>query len=211
MFTLEGIADVTRNKEVVDIYSTYYKTIAPLAIQLEALDGDFPIAILNEIRAIFTHISRCCVTNDTEVYEDNIKRAQSHIKRAVLDCFKYLCLSYDEYFKRFEELHKNVDLSSVDNGDFFPKLKEMRKSAVDLIKKAKKMDFEGESEDAVYGAYENAYNAYNAVYKLIENSQKKLATAKRKSTVRDIAAVIGSIGTVLGIAVSIFFGIMALK
>lgn len=57
MFTIEDIDDVKRNGEVVDIYGTYYKTIAPLTAQLEVLDGAFPIAILSETRAIFTHMS----------------------------------------------------------------------------------------------------------------------------------------------------------
>lgn len=211
MITIDNIDDVTRNEEVVDIYGTYHKVIAPLTIQLESLDGDFPIAILNEIRAIFTHISRCCFTKDLEVYKDNIQRARSHTKRAILDCFKYLCLSYDEHYKQFEKMHANVDLLSVDNGNFLPQLKKMRKSAVDLVKKAKKLDFEGQEEDKLYKAYEDAYNAYNDVYEWIDNSHEKLAKAKRKSTVRDIAAIVGAIGTVLGIAFSIFFGVMSMQ
>lgn len=74
MFTIKDIDDVTRNEKIVDIYGTYHTTIAPFILQLETLDGAFPIEILNEVRAIFTHISRCCVTKDIEVYEDNIER-----------------------------------------------------------------------------------------------------------------------------------------
>ena len=210
MFTIEDIDDITRNKEVMDIYGTYYKTIAPLAAQLEALDGDFPIAILNEVRAIFTHMSRCCVTKDIEVYEDNIKKAQRHTKRAVLDCFKYLCLSYDEHFKRFEELHANVDLKSVDNGDFLPQLRKMRKSAVDLILEAKQKDLEGKSEDEVYSAYEKSYNAYNDLYELIENSHEKLAKAKRKSSAKDVTTIVSLAIGILGLIASVFFGVLSI-
>ena len=104
------------------IYETYLSVISPFIIQLEALDGEFPVEILNEIRSIFTHLARCNSTEKEQIYEENIIKAERHVKRAVLDCFKYLCVAYDEYFRRFTKLNRNVDLSFVDNGHFIQKL-----------------------------------------------------------------------------------------
>lgn len=210
MFTIKDIDDVTRNEKIVDIYGTYHTTIAPFILQLETLDGEFPIEILNEVRAIFTHISRCCVTKDIEVYEDNIEKAQRHTKRAVLDCFKYLCLSYDEHFKRFEEMHANVDLTSIDNGDFLPKLHKMRKTAVELVLEAKKADLEGKGENELYEAYEKAYNAYDDLYGLIEGSHEKLDRARKLSNRKDVMTIVGFVVGILGLAASVIFGIMSL-
>lgn len=207
MYTIEEIDNVTRNEKVVDIYGTYYETIAPAIFSLETLDGAFPVEILNEVRSIFTHISRCCITDDIHVYEDNINKAQRHTKRAVLDCYKYLCVSYDEHFKRFEELYANVDLSVIDNGSFLPELKKKRKSAVELILKAKQFDLEGKNEDELYTAYEDAYHAFYDLYKLIEDSYDKLSRAKKLSNKKDIVAIVGLVVGVIGIAVSVFFGI----
>ena len=44
------------------IYETYLSIISPFIIQLETLDGEFPVEILNEIRSIFTHLARCYST-----------------------------------------------------------------------------------------------------------------------------------------------------
>ena len=77
------------------IYETYLSVISPFIIQLEALDGEFPVEILNEIRSIFTHLARCNSTEKEQIYEENIIKAERHVKRAVLDCFKYLCVAYN--------------------------------------------------------------------------------------------------------------------
>lgn len=71
----ENSNDVVRNEEIVEIYDVYVNIIAPFIVQLEALDGEFPVEILNEIRAIFTHISRCSLAETSAVYQDNIVKA----------------------------------------------------------------------------------------------------------------------------------------
>lgn len=85
----ENSNDVVRNEKIVAIYDAYANVIAPFIVQLEALDGEFPVEILNEIRAIFTHISRCSLAETEVIYQDNIAKAERHVKRAILDCHKY--------------------------------------------------------------------------------------------------------------------------
>ena len=90
--------DVTSNTQIVEICDAYINTISPFILQLETLDGEFPVEILNEIRAIFTHISRCSLAETSDVYDDNIVKAERHVKRAILDCHKYVCVAYDEHY-----------------------------------------------------------------------------------------------------------------
>lgn len=195
--------DVTRNTRIVEIYEAYVNTISPFILQLETLDGEFPVEILNEIRAIFTHISRSSLAETSEVYEDNIVKATRHVKRAILDCHKYVCIAYDEHYKRFDRLYKNVDLSVVDNGDFLLDLCQKRKQAVQLLQSAKLIELNGEDDSKIYAAYADAYNAYSDVYNLIENSYDKLERVKRRAIRRDtiplILSIVGVVGTIFTI------------
>ena len=73
--------------------------------------------------------------------------------------------------------------------------------------KAKQFDLEGKNEDELYTAYEDAYHAFYDLYKLIEDSYDKLSRAKKLSNKKDIMAIVGLVVGVIGIAVSVFFGI----
>ncbi len=120
----------------LEIYQTYQEVIAPLILTIEVVDGEFPIEILNEIRSIFTHLSRYKLQNS----EKDLASAQRHVKRAVLDCYKYLCVSYFEEVKRFRHEHKGIDLTLADNGNFLPTLDEKEKQAKQLLLEAKKFE-----------------------------------------------------------------------
>ena len=65
-------------EEITSIYGSYLKTIAPFVAELEALDGEFPIEILNEVRAIFTHFALCSLSDKIEVKKDNVSKASRH-------------------------------------------------------------------------------------------------------------------------------------
>lgn len=60
---VDAINDVTHNARIVEIYDAYINTISPFILQLETLGGEFPVEILNEIRAIFTYIARSSLTD----------------------------------------------------------------------------------------------------------------------------------------------------
>ena len=84
----------TYNDEIVEICNSYKNIVHPFVAQLEIMDGKFPVEILNEVRAIFQHFIRCYSLDDETQIQKNIEKAQSHLKRAILDCFKYL---YERY------------------------------------------------------------------------------------------------------------------
>ena len=82
-------------KELEDIYKQYHNSIKVFIGQLEVLQNKFPVEILNEVRAVFSHIAKVYVCNDKKIAEVNICKAKNHIKRAQLDSFKYMC--YQRY------------------------------------------------------------------------------------------------------------------
>ena len=187
------------------IYETYLSVISPFIIQLEALDGEFPVEILNEIRSIFTHLARCNSTEKEQIYEENIIKAERHVKRAVLDCFKYLCVAYDEYFRRFTKLNRNLDLSFVDNGNFIQKLNSLHNNAVHNKTEAQKKELVAENIEDVFEDYEKAFNSYAAVYNLIQDSAKSIDFVKHKAATKEMLNTVFGIVGVVSLILTIIF------
>ncbi len=192
------------------IYNTYINVIAPFVIQLETLDGEFPVEILNEIRSIFTHFARCHTSSEEKEKEDNVTKAERHTKRAVLDCFKYLCVSYDEHYKAFLDMYKNVDLSDVNDGEFIIELSKKRTCAVNDIQQARKEELNGLDIEVLFPEFEKAYNSYAAVYNLIKENTEKIERIKLKSVkkerwrkVLDISGIAGTLFGIIGVILTI--------
>ena len=199
---------LTIEERAKDIYKNYIEVICPYIIQYELLDNTFPVEILNEIRAIFTHLAKYYLSDDILTKEKNISKAEGHIKRSILDCYKYICMAYDDKYEDFNRNYKNVDLSLVDNGEFLPKLLETRKDAITLMLDARKSDLlitsdDETSVDEAYKKYEKAFIKYSLVYELINSSYKKIETLKKKVVVKNFLAVIGWIIGILGIILTI--------
>jgi hypothetical protein len=195
----------TRAKE---IYKDYLNVICPYIVKYELLAGEFPVEILNEIRAIFTHLSKYYLSDDNSIKEKNISKAEGHIKRSILDCYKYICVALDDQYKKFEKKYERVDLSFIDNGEFLPELLETRKNAIDLMKNARETDFSIDSDDEIncaeaYTRYERAFIAYSNVEKLIDDSYKKLENLRKKAVIKDFLAVGGWITGIIGIIIGI--------
>jgi len=168
------------NNRVNEIHSAYINTIAPFVSQLETLDGEFPIEIFNEIRSVFGHLSKAHLSENAEFVERNLSKADSHIKRAILDCFKYLCLAYDDKYKEFQKNFRGINLSDVDNGNFITILSEKRATSLNKLLLAKKLELGAASADELYDAFERAYLSYAETYNLVEASLQKLERVRLK-------------------------------
>ena len=194
-----------KDTRLTGIYDAYLSVISPFIIQLETLDGEFPVEILNEIRSIFTHLARCSVTDKDIVYEENIAKAERHVKRAILDCFKYLCVAYDEYFRRFSKINRNVDLSFVDNGKFLHELNRLHIEAVNNKTFAQKKELITEKIEDVFDDYEKAYNSYASIYNLIQSSAKSIDFVKHKAVIKDRLNITFGIVGVVSLILTIIF------
>ena len=197
-------------ERIKDIHKNYIEVICPYILQYELLKNEFPIEILNEIRAVFTHLSKCYLSEDVSIKEKNLLKAEDHIKRAILDCYKYICMIYNDKYVEFEKNYKRIDLSLVDNGEFLPKLLEGRKRAVELMLEARESDLAITSDneigiDEAYKKYEKAFIAYSSVYELINNSYIKLEHLKKKAIFKDFITIISFILGIVGITLSIVF------
>jgi hypothetical protein len=204
-------------KRAVEIYRTYTEVVSPLIITLEILDGEFPVEVLNEIRAVFGHLSKAYLNGRVEgVAERNLSKAEGHMKRAILDLYKYLCLAYDDNYREFAAQHEGVDLSDVDDGNFLPALCKKRKLAQDKLKAAKSRELDRVGDDIpieAFAFFEEAYVAYADVDSFINDNYEKLERLRRKTTLRERKAAItfwiGVVGVALsaiGIGVTVWLG-----
>jgi hypothetical protein len=204
-------------KRVVEIYRIYTEVVSPLVITLEVLDGEFPVEALNEIRAVFGHLSKAYLNSRIEgAAESNLSKAESHMKRAILDLYKYLCVAFDDNYREFAVQYEGVDLSDADDGNFLPSLCKKRKLAQDKLKAAKKRELDRVGDDSAIEAFvlfEEAYAAYADVDSFINSNYEKLERLKRKTTLRERkAAITFWIGvasltlSAIGIGVTVWLG-----
>lgn len=173
------VYQVKYQEQISMIYEQYQNTVKPYVAQLEVMENEFPVEILNEVRSIMSHIAKCYETDDENIIEININKANSHMKRCILDCYKYLCLAYSDFYKEFIHTYRFIDLTVIDNGEFWSKLCETVAKAKQQLIAAKENMVEDVEE--AYTEFENAYIEYHKIHQLIENSYEHLIKLKRKT------------------------------
>lgn len=193
------------------MYNTYNHVIKPLIALYEAREESFPIPLFNEIRAFNDHIARCYFADFTDdQIEDELERAERHINRMILDCYKYLNVSFYTEVKSFEKRTKRVDLTLLDNGLFYPKFLKLRKEAVNLIRKAKIN--ESKNLDDSYSNYEDAFNVYSKLSDLINSRESEVDWARRRFSLSRTAKIVAwIIAAILSGLISSLFNYNELK
>lgn len=194
---MEKVSIEQREKQ---IYEQYETVIAYFIAEIEVRDTEYPIEVFNEIRATFTHLSRYKLHDN----EKDLTSAERHVKRAILDCYKYMCISFAEEIKGFRETYRNVDLKIADNGKFLPELDRLENVAKGTYINAKKHEIEGTiSEDELYSMFEDAYNKYHMVSEFLVESNEAILFAsshsKRSNTVNWISIGVTVVSILLAI------------
>ena len=180
------------------LYKQYNEVIKPLIALYEAREEKFLTPVLNEIRAYNDHIARCYLPDANSKFIDSqLRSAERHIKRIILDCYKYLNVSFNDEVKKFEKRTKNVDLSIINNGDFYIKFKQYRNNTISLIREAKALESQSNDDDKIFKSFEKAFNEYSKLSILINTNFVQINWAKAKSIIKKyfwiIAAIISGI------------------
>ena len=181
------------------IYRQYQDIIAPFIVELEVRDKEYPIEIFNEIRSIFTHLSRYKIQGS----ESDVMSAENHTKRAILDCFKYLCISIAERIDMFRQDYRKVDLKLANNGEYLPKLDKLEDKARKSYVTAKKAEIEKKGDGELYELYELAYNAYSELDKFLDDSQEAILFASTHSKKSEIVNIVSCTITIISIIITI--------
>ena len=181
------------------IYRQYQEIVAPFIVELEVRDKEYPIEIFNEIRSIFTHLSRYKIQGS----ESDVMSAENHTKRAILDCFKYLCISIAERIDMFRQDYRKVDLKLANNGEFLPKLDKLEDKARKAYVTAKKAEIEKKGDSELYELYELAYNAYSELDKFLDDSQEAILFASTHSKKSEVINIVSCTITIISIIITI--------
>lgn len=208
MIATDKIAHATE----AEIYQIYRDTIIPFIVTLEVLDNEFPVEILNEIRAIFSHLA----SYKLDGAEHDLHLASRHLKRATLDCYKYMCVAIEEKVQEFRHDYRHVNLSLADNGAFLPELNRLERLAhratIDVRQTEGQHKVASSSEesdiDSLYEGYATAWTAYEALKLFLDNSSDAIAFAsnqsKKSSYINFISIAIGVAGILIGLVGVLF-------
>jgi hypothetical protein len=200
----------TENQKYLEsLYQQYNTTVKILISDVEVTYEEFPASIFNEIRAFNDHIARCYFedfTEDQKKYE--LEKAASHIKRIVFDCFKYLNVYHYDELRKFDKMYKNVNLLSINNGDFLREYSQLRSNIVITLKEAKKM--EARDKIIAFNKYQETYNLFKRINELLKNNNSNLFKAKVFFTFKRISKFFLWLGTAVlsGIVSYIIFEIL---
>jgi NADH:ubiquinone oxidoreductase subunit C len=174
------------DERVKQLYKVYFTDIQGYVSWFQIVANEFSVAVLNEIRDIFTHLSRYHALDlSVEKKKKEIERAESHVIRAKLDCFKFYCLAIDDKIEKFDKMYESVDLSYVRDGKFLTEFQNLYNPAHNQLINAKTPEANNVSDiEAIYGLYESACKAYKRCYELItdENVLNSVNFHKQKVT-----------------------------
>lgn len=190
-------------------YSFYREEVKPFTDAVDIAFDHIPIGTLSEIRDFTGHLADAATGFDCteEERKGNIRDAHTHLRRVLLDCYKFLCISLRDDVKGFDRKYRWSNLSDVRDGEFVPKYTKLKQAAKRAAKAAKKVERLGrntKSEDGlgeVYDKYLETYNAYCDVTEYIENSIEAVQRAAHKDIRRTIFSVLG---WVIGVAATIW-------
>ena len=175
---------LTSHKESLDqAFRTYVEDIQPLIVQYELEKNEFPVAVQNEIRAIYSHLARAAVSEKDEDVERNIQKVNSHTKRAFIDCLKYSCIISLDHYVDFFNRYTGVDLSYINDGHFLPDSGALYHSAKEKLKAAKQIEGSSNEPDSViFEHYNDAYIEFLALDEMLNSAEISAETLKHRAT-----------------------------
>lgn len=145
-------------KALSELYRPYTEVIKPLLALIEAEREEFPLPLYNEVRALNDHVARI-LSDECTNPEEEFNRAQRHISRLNLDCFKWLNITFEEKLSAFRKDLRNIDFTKINNGEFYTPFKRHIIEAKRLVKEAKILESKGATQDALV-SYQKAFNEY---------------------------------------------------
>ncbi|MBQ6156608.1 MAG: hypothetical protein IJK22_08400 [Bacteroidales bacterium] len=190
-------------KQSKELFSQYNYVIKPLVAEIEARGEAMPQPLFNEIRAFTDHIARCYRDDISEErMADELQKARRHIIRITLDCFKCLNILLFQEIEKFEHRTRNINLKAIDNGEFYPKYKQMRREAAETVKKAKIT--ESENSDKALILYDAAFNKYVGIERLLKECTEEVKWARIHFSARRVVKFL------LWLAAAILSGLLSM-
>ena len=153
----------------------------------ESRQQSLPLQVWNEYRNAFDHFARHLTASSDMTAEDehhHLRKMEGHIQRAALDICKFLCIYYDDLYKREISANANV-LSLVGDGQFLTAVNESATKARATLLHAKQEDSNlGETADVnrdIVELYCKAVFEYKEIETLYLNNNENISTARLNS------------------------------
>ena len=163
------------NDRFKGICNQYLDVLSKYIIKYEALENDFPVGVMNEIRATFTHIAKMVTCDNPAQQEKELTNAEGHIKRAIRDCYKYNCVSFE---RRYSLFHSNF-VKEQYNAETLIKIEQEHDEAIKYLVLARTKEISGVSslnpddvDKQEYNNYIQAISHFETMYDLIHSSKK---------------------------------------
>lgn len=196
-------------KEKIEmLLADYGDSLIPHLVEYEVELSCFPVEVLNEIRAIYAHLYRASVSDDDKDIGGNIEKALSHSKRASLDCYKYLCVAYDERFHAFFKRYNYVNWGKSKLLGEIDRINSLRGEAVSLLRDAKEM--ESKEDKSQITSYDQKYKLAYEKYCELSTEVKKLEhwICENPDTIVSripgfLLAVVATCGVLLGVLLGV--------
>jgi len=167
-------------EKLMELYGVYNETIKPLIAKIEAKSQKFPIEIFNEIRAFNDHVARCYLPSEQKVnHEIELQKAEAHIVRITLDCYKFLNVIYFREFKEFmRQDGGDVDYRNIESGKFFKEILSRKAEAVKYSEEARIQ--ESTDKGKSLENWQKMLVAYSSLFKYIGDNHDNIIWAKSK-------------------------------
>lgn len=199
--------------QIANIFSMYREQVNPLISVYNTITNEFPVGVMNELRDVFSHLTQSLLATDGVTVCQHLNDAKRHLKRAVVDGYKYASMAYLDFYLDFRAAYKNVDLSFVDNCKFLPRLARLTAEANEAMHQARMIESDIHDDEAMYAAYEKAFNCYASLYscvlKGIDSAEpirlKSNEDAKAKKREHHIDRILAVAGVLFGL-VSLIVG-----
>ena len=93
-------------EQINRIFSLYRDKVNPLISVYNSLEDRFPIGVMNELRDVFSHLTQSLLADKEEIINRHFDKAERHLKRAVVDAFKYASMAYSKVYDEFKETYR---------------------------------------------------------------------------------------------------------
>ncbi|MDR0926557.1 MAG: hypothetical protein LBO69_02180 [Ignavibacteria bacterium] len=174
------------NDKLSALYNSYNTLIKPLIGEIEVRYECIPVQLLNEIRAFNDHIARYFNSSNDNNSEIQLTKANGHIERLILDCYKFLNVEFHkQLIKTFQKRTKNIDLTTISNGEFYIAYKKLIHQINKELKEAKLLET---NENKVFSLnlYQNVYNSFIQLENLLNDNETHIIWSKAKFSINKL-------------------------
>lgn len=168
--------DQNRLESLLDNYRTQGKALTNML--KPRMKDKIPDNCLNEIRALLDHIARCYKAEQEKLGDHNsisneeIAKAEGHLRRLMLDCFKQLNIIFHDAIFRVEKNRFSTSWLYISKGEFWNTFTTKLIEAIEFVIEAKKN--ESYKPDYALECYDKALNSYCAIEKLLITHKKDM-------------------------------------